>query len=82
MEVVDVKSDKYKMLIKSGTGIIIFSQLKSIIPIQLEQGKYQLKYIDSRSGMISVVNKSINGNLIFNLNADTPGTGVYWFQKI
>jgi hypothetical protein len=81
MDVKNVNSDEYKMLVKSGTGIIIFAQSKSIIPIQLEQGKYQLKYIDSKSGMISIVNKSINGNLIFNLNATAPRTGVYWFQK-
>ena len=82
MEVKDVKSDKYKMLVKSGTGIIIFTQSKSEIPIQLEQGKYQLKYIDSKSGIISLLNKSVKGDQIFNLNVEKSGTGVYWFQKL
>ena len=82
MEVKDVKNGNYKMLVKSGTGIIIFAQSKSEIPIQLEPGKYQLKYIDGKTGMTSVLNKVIQGNQVFNLNADRAGNGAYWVQKL
>jgi len=69
-------------LVKSGTGIIIFAQSKSEIPIPLEHGKYRLKFIESKTGEISVVNKSIAGDQVFNLKVDTKGVGAYWFQKL
>jgi hypothetical protein len=82
MDVKDVKSDNYKLLVKSGTGIIIFSQSKSEIPVQLEKGKYQLKYIDSKTGEMTTLNKTISGNQPFDFKVVTTKTGVYWLQKI
>ncbi|MDD4968821.1 MAG: DUF6298 domain-containing protein [Paludibacter sp.] len=82
MDVKETESTNYKQLVKSGTGIIIFTQSKSEIPIQLETGKYQLKYIDSKTGEATVLNKLINGNQVFNLKADKAGSGAYWFQKL
>ena len=82
MDVKAVTYPNYKQLVKSGTGIIIFAQSKSDIPVQLDSGKYQLKYIDTKTGAISLLNNSISGNQVFNLKADTMKTGVYWFQKI
>ena len=82
MEVEDVKIGNYKLLVKSGTGIIIFAQSKSDIPIQLEAGKYQLKYIDGKTGMTTLLNKSIPGNQVYNLTADKAGNGAYWIQKL
>jgi len=82
MDVKTVTSPKYKQLVKSGTGIIIFAQSKSEIPIQLESGKFRLNYIDTKTGAITLLNKSISGNQVFNLKEDTINTGVYWFQKL
>jgi hypothetical protein len=81
MVVKPVNSDKYKMMVKSGTGIIIFAQSESEIPIQLEQGKYILKFVENKTGEIEILNKSIKGGQLFNLKTITGKTGVYWFQK-
>jgi len=70
------------LLVKSGIGNIIFAQSKSEIPIQLEAGKYQLKYIDGKTGLTTLLNKSIPGNQVFILSADRAGNGAYWIQKL
>jgi len=82
MEVKEVKTGNYKLLVKSGIGNIIFAQSKSEIPIQLEAGKYQLKYIDGKTGLTTLLNKSIPGNQVFILSADRAGNGAYWIQKL
>lgn len=82
MDVKLVKSDNYKMLVKSGTGIIIYSHSKSEIPIHLEHGKYILKYTDSNSEKMLTINKSIKGGKVFNLSVSQANAGIYWFQKI
>jgi hypothetical protein len=81
MVVKPVNSDKYKMMVKSGTGIIIFAQSESKIPIEMEQGKYILKFVENKTGEIEILNKSIKGGQLFNLKTITGKTGVYWFQK-
>ena len=82
MEVKHVNSDKYCMLVKSGTGSIIYPQSVSDIPVQLEAGKYQLKFVDGKTGEITVLNKSINGNQLYGLKVDTAKNGAYWFKKL
>jgi len=82
MQVMSANSDKYKMLGKSGIGIIIFAQSKSDIPVQLEPGKYILKFVDGQSGTVEVINKSIAGGQSFDLKVNNKATGAYWFQKI
>lgn len=82
MNVELVKGDNYKLLVKSGTGYIIYSQSKSEIPIQLEPGKYILKSIDNNSGKIVVLNNAVKGGKMFNLSVSTGNAGIYWFQKI
>ncbi len=82
MDVQEVKTGNYKILVKSGTGIIIFAQSKSDIPVQLEKGKYQLKYIEPKSGGITVLNKAITANQPIDFKVEATKTGVYWLQKI
>ena len=72
----------YKSLVKSGTGIIIFAQSKTDIPVQLEKGNYQLKYVDGSAGIITTLAKKIIGNQLFILKPEKAGKGVYWFQKL
>ena len=72
----------YKSLVKSGTGIIIFAQSKTDIPVQLENGNYQLKYVDGSTGIITILAKKVIGNRLFTLKPEKAGKGVYWFQKI
>ncbi|HET7733934.1 MAG TPA: DUF6298 domain-containing protein, partial [Paludibacter sp.] len=82
MEVMPVNTDKYKMMVKSGTGIIIFAQSKSQIPVQLEKGKYILKFVDSKTGAVEIINKAISGGQSFDLKVNEGKLGAYWFQKM
>ncbi len=82
MSLMKISSDKYKALGKIGTGIIIYSQSESKIPVQLETGKFILKYVDEKSGTIEILNKNISGNQTFELQTHKSNSGVYWFQKI
>ena len=48
----------------------------------MENGKFMLKYINPKTGVIEIVNKTINGAQNFDLLIDKDRSGVYWFQKI
>ena len=82
MAVVPVADGKYKQLGKIGTGIIIYSQSGAKIPVNLESGNFVLKFIDAKSGETIVLNKSIKGGHVFDLETIGAKTGAYWFQKI
>ena len=82
MSVMRLNSDKYKALGKTGMGIIIYSQSESKIPVQLENGKFMLKYVDGKSGAIKIINSNLSGGQTFELQVDKVSSGVYWFQKI
>jgi hypothetical protein len=81
MDVMQVNTGKYKMMVKSGKGIIIFAQSEQEIPVQLEKGKYLLKFIDSKNGSVETLNKSIDGGQLFDLKIIGGEMGAYWFQK-
>jgi len=82
MTVMPVKDGNYKALGKTGTGIIIYSQSKSKIPVTLEAGNFVLKFIDSKSGKVILLNKSIKGGHVFDLEMNESKNGAYWFQKM
>lgn len=82
MAVMPVKDGNYKALGKIGTGIIIYSQSKSKIPVTLENGNFVLKFIDSKSGKVILLNKSIKGGHVFDLEMNESKSGAYWFQKM
>lgn len=82
MTVMPVKDGNYKALGKTGTGIIIYSQSKSKIPVTLETGNFVLKFIDSKSGKVILLNKSIKGGHVFDLEMNESKSGAYWFQKM
>ena len=81
MNVEPVNNANYKKLVKSGLGIIIFSQSQMDIPVQLESGKYQLKFIDGKTGEMTVLIKLLNGSQLYDLIVPTGNAGIYWFQK-
>jgi len=81
MHAENVDQGSYKKLVKSGTGIIIFSQTQTEIPIQLEAGKYELKYIDSKSGQMTVLSKTLKGGQLFQLKVSSEKVGAYWFKR-
>lgn len=82
MAVVPVNDGNYKQLGKIGTGIIIYSQSKSKIPVMLENGNFVLKSVNSKSGEVIVLNKSIKGGHVFDLETNGSKNSVYWFQKM
>ncbi len=81
MNVEPVNNANYKKLVKSGLGIIIFSQSQMNIPVQLESGKYQLKFIDGKTGEMTVLVKLLNGSQLYDLKVPSGNAGIYWFQK-
>ena len=81
MNIEQVKNDNYTKLVKSGLGIIIFSQSENTIPVQLESGKYDLKFINVKTGEEKTLTKTINGAQLYQLKVSQTAAGVYWFQK-
>ena len=82
MDIMPVNTDKYKALVKSGMGIIIFAQSKSEIPVQLDKGKYVLKFVDNKTGAVEIINKAVSGGQSFGLKVIDGKVGAYWFQKM
>ncbi len=82
MQVEETKNDQYKKLVKSGIGVIIYSKSEAEIPIQLESGKYMLKYISPGSGTVQVVDKSLKVSGMYTLKILQGKAGVYWLHKL
>lgn len=82
MSVMPIKEGNYKALGKIGTGIIIYSQSKSKIPVALENGNFVLKFVDAKTGEVTILNKSIKGGHVFDLEVNGSKNGAYWFQKM
>ncbi len=82
MDIVPVNNGNYKELGKNDTGIIIYSQSKMQIPVQLETGKYILKFVDEKTGAVSVVNKLVKGGTVYKLDTENGKSGAYWFHKL
>ncbi len=82
MNIEQVKNDNYKKLVKSGIGIIIYSQSENTIPVQLESGKYALKFINIKTGEEKTFTKTLNGAQLYQLKGAGSSAGIYWFQKL
>lgn len=82
MNVESANSNDYCKLVKSGTGIIIYSQSDKDINIPLEAGSYRLKRVNVRTGEVTVVENKVKGGSIYLLRSSSNPPGVYWFQKL
>jgi hypothetical protein len=82
MNIEQVNNGNYFKLVKSGTGVIIYSQSESEIPVQLEKGRYALKFIDGKTGKEKVLNKALHGAQTYQLKVTHSNAGAYWFQKL
>lgn len=65
-------------MVKSDTGMIIFSQSGEEIAVPLEKGSYCLKTINPSTGVVSTLVKKIKGDRNYLLK----GTGIFWFGKL
>ncbi len=82
MKSVDTHNRNYQKMVNSDTGCIIYSHSKSIIPIQLPTGKYQLIYINPKNGERKVLDKSLIISGKYNLDTSNYPVGIYWFNRI
>ncbi|HRZ96321.1 MAG TPA: DUF6298 domain-containing protein [Paludibacter sp.] len=77
-----VKSGTYKMLVKSGTGTIIYAEKLTDIQLELEKGKFSITFFDSKTGEEKLISKSIQGNRLYTLKTLNNASGVWWFKKL
>lgn len=82
MKVVETNTNKYRKMVKSDIGTIIYSQSGTEIPIQLSSGRYTLKYIHPTSGKIEMVDNKLRISELYILKVPDEREGIYWFTKI
>lgn len=82
MNIEETGTNEYQKLVKSDIGCVIYSHSEVEIPIQLRPGKYLLKYINPKTGEISIVNKSLKINEVFTLKTEKNKDCIYWFYRI
>ena len=70
----------YARIGKSGIGIIIFSQSKSEITIAIDPGKYNMWVVNTKTGDMELVHKTLKGGRAYSFQADE--NKVYWFQVV
>lgn len=82
MQPVELGGDKMVKMVKSDTGMIIFSQSSDEIPLTLESGNYCLKTINPATGEVEVKAKKLKGGRIYPLQNPSGKTRIFWFQKL
>lgn len=81
MDVEDTGTNKYRKLVKSGIGSIIYSHFEADIPVHLSPGKYILKSVDPKTGAITVIDKRLNIKDVYMLKVDKDKDCIYWFHR-
>ncbi|MPN05199.1 hypothetical protein SDC9_152449 [bioreactor metagenome] len=69
-------------MVKSGTGIIIYSKSKSEITISIPAGKYRISYVNPRSGEITTLVKTTSVKAGNPLKLPSGNEGVYWIRNL
>jgi hypothetical protein len=67
---------------KSGTGNIIFYHSKSNISIVLPAGKYQLNYINPKTGEMKTVSSKLKIDGSYSFETEKNQEGIYWFKLL
>ena len=75
-------TDDYCKMVKSGTGIIIYSKSKSEITISIPAGKYRISYVNPRSGEITTLVKTTSVKAGNPLKLPSGNEGVYWIRNL
>lgn len=69
-------------MVKSDTGAVVYSQSSGEVSIQMNAGKYSLKYINPSTGIVENINKSFKTNGLYILKIPEGKEGVYWIHKL
>lgn len=81
MKMVETDTNAPYKIVKSDKGCIIYSYSSGNVPVSLSEGKYILKFVNSRNGEVEIVNKNLKINGTYLLQVPNGKTGVYWFCK-
>jgi hypothetical protein len=82
MTSVNSGTEEYEKLVNPNGGSIIFSHKISIIPIELPDGKYELNFVDSKTGVSKTLHAKINVKGVYKLDTKDNPVGLYWFRKL
>lgn len=80
MNVLPTATDDYEMIADEEHGAVLNIHKKMSLDVSLQNGKYNVKYIDPKTNKISVIKKKVSIKNNFILNADKEG--VYWLQRL
>ncbi len=74
--------ENYERLGKSDTGNIIFYHSKSNISIELPAGKYQLNYINPKTGEMKTISSKLKIDGSYSFETEKNQEGIYWFKLL
>jgi hypothetical protein len=72
----------YRIMEKSGIGVIIYSQSETDIPLTLASGYYCVKRINPHTGDIKLIDNKLKINQLYHLKVPSGGGSIYWFHKL
>jgi hypothetical protein len=81
MRVVETGTASHRLLVKSDTDCVVYSQSGDTISLPLSNGRYEIKHIDPIDGTVSVINNSLVIRGKYQFKAPDKRAGVYWFCK-
>jgi hypothetical protein len=82
METASTGTENYEQLVKSDTGSIIFYHKVSDFTINLPAGKYEVNFINTKTGQKTVLSKKLTINGGYAFDKEKSSEGVYWFRLI
>jgi hypothetical protein len=82
MDVVASNDENYEQLVKSGTGNIIFYHCLSNITIDIPAGRYELNYINPKTGERKVVTSKLKVDGSYSFDTEKNQSGIYWFRAL
>jgi hypothetical protein len=82
METVSTGTENYEQLVKSDTGSIIFYHKVSDFTINLPAGKYEVNFINTKTGQKTILSRKLTINGGYTFDKEKSSEGVYWFRLI
>ena len=79
MKPVVMENAAYQLL-SGENGVVVYTQKGGNIELSLPAGVYEVKYIQPRSGQVTLLTKKVKVDGAYTLNAEKAGA--YWLQRI